>query len=163
MNFVKIESSSLSNGTGWRVVLWCSGCEHHCYNCHNKETWNPEFGKRFTEKEMNLILELLSKDYIQGLTFSGGDPLFPGNRDTVAQIARRVKEVYPDKDIWMYTGYKYEDVKNLPVMEDVDVLVDGKYINSLRDVSLPFRGSSNQRIIDVQKSRSLSPVVLLYE
>lgn len=163
MNYVKIEASSLSNGTGWRVVLWCSGCEHHCYNCHNKETWNPNCGKKFTEKEMNLLIELLSKDYIKGLTFSGGDPLHPANRETIEKIARIVKEKLPEKDIWMYTGYEYEDVKNLPVMELVDVLVDGKYINSLRDISLPFRGSSNQRVIDVKKSRALSPVVLFCE
>jgi len=153
MNYIKIESSSLSNGTGWRVVLWCAGCENHCEGCHNQSTWDENAGKPFTEKELHLLCKLMVYPYIQGVTLTGGDPLFPKNRETVARIAKTIKELFPTKDIWLYTGYNYEDVKDLDVMNYVDVCVDGRYVQELRDVSLAFRGSSNQRIIDVPNSR----------
>ena len=161
MNYIKIESSSLSNGTGWRVVLWCAGCENCCEGCQNRETWDHKAGKPFTEKEMELIMELLDHPFIQGLTFSGGDPLFPSSRKQVAEIARRVKERFPDKDIWLYTGYDYEVVRNLKVMKYVDYCVDGRYEQKKRDVSLAFRGSANQRIIDVANSKTDVRVVNL--
>ena len=153
MNYIKIESSSLSNGTGWRVVLWCAGCENHCEGCHNQETWDPRAGKQFTPAELDLVCKLLEPSYIQGLTLTGGDPLFPGNRLAVTAVAKAVKERLPEKDIWLYTGYRYEDIKDLDVMKYVDICVDGRYVADLRDVSLAFRGSSNQRIIDVPNSK----------
>ena len=152
MNYLKMESSSLSNGLGWRVILWCAGCENQCAGCHNRETWDPQAGKPFTDKEMDLLFKLLEPAYIEGLTFTGGDPLYPASREKVAEIAAAVREKFPEKDIWLYTGYDYEAVKGLDVMKYVDVCVDGKFVERLKDVSLAFRGSSNQRIIDVRNS-----------
>lgn len=161
MNFLKIESSSLSNGQGWRVVLWCSGCIHQCYRCQNPESWDPKAGREFTRNEMDLLIELLKPDYIKGLTISGGDPLFDGNTETVTAICRELKEKLPDKDIWVYTGYEYDAVKDLELMNYIDVLIDGRFINSLRNVALAFRGSSNQKVIDVPASRKCGGTVTL--
>ena len=161
MNYLKIESSSLSNGLGWRVVLWCAGCDHQCYNCHNPESWNEKGGHPFGVEQMDLLLKLLSPKYIKGITLSGGDPLFKNNREGMLYICKTIKEKMPEKDIWMYTGFNYDDVKDLEVMQYVDVLVDGRFVNSLRDVSLAFRGSSNQKVIDVPKSREAKETVCL--
>lgn len=147
MNFHKIESTNLSNGEGWRVVLWVSGCSHHCEGCHNPETWDANSGRPFTEVEMRKLITLLEKPYVKGLTLSGGDPLFEGNRDAVKQIVKNVKLICPDKDIWLYTGYEYSEIKDLDILKYVDVVVDGKFYISERDVTLPFRGSKNQKII----------------
>ncbi|MBR0473639.1 MAG: anaerobic ribonucleoside-triphosphate reductase activating protein [Erysipelotrichaceae bacterium] len=159
MNYIKIESSSLSNGLGWRVILWCAGCENRCEGCHNKETWDEKAGKPFDEETMELLLSLMDNQFIEGLTLTGGDPLYPSNRETIAKIAEKVKERFPEKNIWLYTGYDFEDVKDLEVMKYVDVCVDGRFIERLRDVSLAFRGSSNQRIIDVQNSKDTVKVL----
>lgn len=163
MNFMKIESSSLSNGEGWRVVLWCAGCSHACKNCHNPETWAENAGHPFTKNEVDLIVELLKPDYIHGITLSGGDPLFIHNRETMTDLCRYLKEIMPNKTIWCYTGYEYDAVKDLPIMDYIDVLIDGKYVEKERDVSLAFRGSRNQRIIDVAKSKQAGDVVLWSE
>lgn len=161
MNYIKIESSSLSNGTGWRVVLWVSGCNHRCPNCHNPETWSEFAGKPYTDKQKQKIIELLSREYIKGLTISGGDPLMPCNREAVLDLAKAVKTIFNEKDVWLYTGYEYDEVKDLEVLDYIDVLIDGPYIDSQRDVSLAFRGSSNQRIIDVKNSKKENKVVVL--
>lgn len=161
MNYIKIEGSSLSNGTGWRVVLWVSGCEHHCTNCHNPETWDEKAGKEFTDKQKQKIMELLSHSYINGLTLSGGDPLYPQNREVIHDLVKNVKETYVDKDVWLYTGYDYQEIENLPLMDYIDVVIDGKYQEKLRDVSLSFRGSTNQRIIDVKRSKAEKKIVEL--
>ena len=150
MNFHKIESTNLSNGLGWRVVLWVSGCSHHCEGCHNPETWDANSGRPFTEIEMNKIIWLVEKPYIKGLTLTGGDPLFEGNRSAVEQILKNVKLFCPTKDIWLYTGYEYKEIKNLELLNYVDVLVDGKFIQEKRDITLPFRGSTNQKIINLK-------------
>lgn len=150
MNYHKIESASLSNGLGWRVVLWLSGCSHHCPGCHNPETWDPDSGRKFDDKAKTKLLELLSKPYIKGLTLSGGDPLYIGNVQEVTELCREIKELMPDKDIWIYTGYKYDEVKFLPVMKYADYLVDGEYKKEERDLTLAFRGSRNQNIIDLR-------------
>ena len=147
MNFHRIESSNLSNGIGWRVVLWVSGCTHHCEGCHNSETWDFNSGKLFTKTELHKILDFLSKPYIKGLTLTGGDPLALQNRDEILNIVKVVKGEYPEKDIWLYTGYEYEEIKDLEILKYVDVLVDGRFILSQRDITLPFRGSTNQKII----------------
>ena len=149
MNYHRIESTNLSNGLGWRVVLWVSGCSHHCEGCHNQETWDKDSGKPFTEKELRKIIEFLDKPYIKGLTLSGGDPLMIDNRDAILQIVKAVKNNCPTKDIWLYTGYDYEEVKDLEIMKYVDVIVDGKFILAERDITLPFRGSKNQKIIEL--------------
>lgn len=151
------------NGEGLRVVLWVSGCEHHCPNCQNPITWDPNDGLLFDDDAVHEIQSLLSKSYISGLTLSGGDPLFPNNRNDIKDFIVYIKNQFPNNTIWMYTGYKWSEIKDLPVMKYIDVIVDGKYIESLRDVNLPWRGSSNQRVIDVQKSLEKGQIVLYCE
>lgn len=160
MRYHNITKDDMLNGDGLRVVLWVSGCEHHCKGCQNPVTWNPEDGLEMTTRELEEIAEQLSKDYISGITFSGGDPLHPVNRDSIYQIAKWCKIKYPTKTIWCYTGYLYEQVKDLPVMEYIDVLVDGKFVQELADVKYKWAGSRNQRVIDVQKSLNVGKVIL---
>lgn len=167
MNYEKIDKCSVSNGAGVRTVLWVSGCDIHCYNCHNPQTWDFNSGIPFTEETMQEILEDLSKPYIKGLTLSGGHPLDPQNAPKVLEIVKRVKMVFPNKDIWIYSGYVWEDIIKDGILKEIlkrtDVLVDGAYIDELRDISLAFRGSSNQRIIDVKKTLEKGKVVLWKE
>lgn len=178
MNYEKIDKCSVSNGLGVRTVLWVSGCDIHCRNCQNPQTWDFNSGIPFTEDTMQEILYELTKPYIKGLTMSGGHPLAPQNLTEVYKIVKRVKMVFPDKDIWIYTGYTWEQIidedkfyedyeVNSPSPLDVaklcNVLVDGAYIDELRDISLQFRGSSNQRIIDVKKTLEKGEVVLWQE
>lgn len=160
MNYHNITYDDMNNGDGLRVVLWVAGCDHCCPGCQNPVTWDPNDGLIFDEKAASELRGWLDKDYISGLSLSGGDPLFTENRDMVLTICRAVKEAFPDKTIWLYTGYCYEDIKDLPVMEYIDVLVDGPYVDKLRDTSLKWRGSSNQRVIDVKKTRELGKIVL---
>lgn len=160
----------MNNGDGLRVVLWLSGCSHHCYNCQNPQTWNPNNGIPFDEDAKQEIFEELSKDYISGITLSGGDPLYQENVSQVLSLIKEIKEKFPDKTIWLYTGYTYEQIM-WPVITDdfnlerdklisgkrkilqlCDVLVDGEYIDEQRDITLKWKGSANQRVIDVQKS-----------
>lgn len=152
MNYMKISKYDIANGDGIRVVLWTTGCNHQCKECHNPETWDESQGIPFTELTMNELLTALDMPYIQGLTLSGGDPLYPNNRGTVLSIIKTVKATYPNKDIWLWTGYLWDEVKDLEIMRYVDVLIDGPYIASLKNIRLKYRGSSNQRVIDVQKS-----------
>lgn len=163
MNYMQIDKASISNGKGFRVVLWCSGCKLHCEGCHNPETWKFESGKPFDENVYKYLFEQLNKPWIQGITFSGGNPL-----DTpyhIFVLAQRIKKTFPDKDIWLYSGYTYEQIcqsrEKFKVLTAIDVLVDGPYIESQRDITLPFRGSKNQRIIDVKKTLQQNEVVLL--
>ena len=167
MNYEKIDKCSVSNGTGVRTVLWVSGCDIHCRNCHNQQTWDFNSGIPFTEDTMQEILYDLSKLYIKGLTLSGGHPIDPHNAPKVLEIVKRVKMVFPNKDIWIYSGYVWEDIIKDETLREIlkytDVLVDGAYIDELRDISLAFRGSSNQRIIDVPKSLEQNKVILWQE
>lgn len=170
MNYLKIDREDVCNGDGLRVVLWLSGCSHHCYNCQNPQTWNPNNGIPFDEDAKQEIFEELSKDYISGITLSGGDPLYQENVSQVLSLIKEIKEKFPDKTIWLYTGYTYEQIM-CPVITDdfnperdklisgkrkilqlCDVLVDGEYIDEQRDITLKWKGSANQRVIDVQKS-----------
>lgn len=160
MNYHKIEKFSVENGTGIRVVLWCSGCGVHCKNCHNPETWDRYSGKPWTEESEQELFEALDKNYISGITFSGGNPLEEYNTEVVTDIAKKIKEKFPNKTQWLYTGFIWEEVKDLEIMKYIDVLVDGPYIEEQRDISLKWRGSSNQRVIDVQKSLELNQIVL---
>ena len=164
MNYEKIDKCSVSNGTGIRTVLWVSGCDIHCRNCQNPQTWDFNSGIPFTEETMQEILYDLSKPYIKGLTLSGGHPLDPHNAPEVLEIIKRVKMVFPNKDIWIYTGYVWEDIIKDSTLKEIlkctDVLVDGAYVDELRDISLAFRGSSNQRIIDVKKTLDSNEVIL---
>ena len=152
MRYHIITHDDMLNGDGLRVVLWVAGCEHCCKGCHNPITWDPEGGLPFDEAAKNEIFEQLEKSYISGLTFSGGDPLFPANRLDVRSFAEEVKERFPDKTIWLYTGYDWEEVLHYPVMQYVDVLVDGEFKEEEKDVRLQWKGSKNQRVINVQDS-----------
>ena len=167
MNYEKVDKCSVSNGAGVRTVLWVSGCDVHCHNCHNPQTWDFNSGIPFTDDSMQEILYDLSKPYIKGLTLSGGHPLDPHNAPKVLEIVKRVKMVFPNKDIWIYSGYEWEDIIKDETLREIlkytDVLVDGAYVDELRDISLPFRGSSNQRIIDVEKSLTENKVILWEE
>ena len=167
MNYEKIDKCSVSNGLGVRTVLWISGCNIHCKNCHNQSTWDFNSGIPFTDDTMQEILYDLSKPYIKGLTLSGGHPLDPHNALKVLEIVKRVKMVFPNKDIWIYSGYVWEDIIKDETLREIlkytDVLVDGAYVDELRDISLAFRGSSNQRIIDVPKSLEQNKVILWQE
>ncbi|MCR5387818.1 MAG: anaerobic ribonucleoside-triphosphate reductase activating protein [Lachnospiraceae bacterium] len=146
MNYCGIEECSMVNGDGLRTVLWVSGCSHNCPGCHNPSTHDPNAGSKFNSEALETLLESLKEDYCSGLTLSGGDPLFPSNREEVCRIAKTVKEDFPKKDIWLYTGYEYDDISSLPVLEYVDVLVTGKFIKDLLDVNYPWAGSTNQTV-----------------
>ena len=167
MNYEKIDKCSVSNGVGVRTVLWVSGCDIRCRNCHNPQTWDFDSGIPFTEETMQELLYDLSKPYIKGLTLSGGHPLDPHNAPKVLEIVKRVKMVFPNKDIWIYSGYVWEDIIKDNTLKEIlkctDVLVDGAYVDELRDISLAFRGSSNQRIIDVNKTLNSNEVILWQE
>ena len=155
MKYMAIYKTSLADGLGWRTVLFVSGCGHRCNNCHNKDSWNPNAGKRFTESIKNMLFDCIT-DQIDGLTISGGDPLHKNNIEDVTSLCKEFKEKFPNKNIWLYTGSKYKKIKNLEVMKYVDIIVDGEYKESLKDTTLAFRGSSNQNIINVKTGRKLS-------
>lgn len=160
MRYHNITKDDMLNGDGLRVVLWVAGCSHHCKGCQNPITWDPQGGIPFEDKEKQEIFEQLEKPYIEGITFSGGDPLYEENVETVTALAKEIKEKYPNKNIWLYTGYVWEEIKEMEIIPYLDVIVDGKFDLERRDVSLRWKGSPNQRVIDVQKSRDLGLVVL---
>ena len=154
MNYIQIDKTSISNGLGVRVVLWCAGCSIHCDECQNPQTWDFNSGKPFDDKVKAYLFEQLSKPYIQGITFSGGNPL--DHPYQIFLLTKEIKEKFPNKDIWLYSGYTYEQIyqshEKLKALCYIDVLVDGPYIKELRDITLPFRGSTNQRLINVPKT-----------
>lgn len=160
MRYHNITKDDMLNGDGLRVVLWVAGCSHHCKGCQNPITWDPEGGIPFDEAAKEEIYEQLDKDYISGITFSGGDPLHEANEDEITEFAREIKENYPDKDIWLYTGYEWEDIRDHEIMDYADVVVDGRFILAQRDVTLEWKGSPNQRVIDVKKTRECGRIVL---
>lgn len=160
MRYHNITKDDMKNGDGLRVVLWVSGCSHHCKGCQNPVTWNPEDGLVFDEDAKEELFTELEKPHISGVTFSGGDPMFHLNRKEIFSLAKEIKERYPNKTIWMYTGDTWEDVKEDPVMAYIDVLVEGEYQEDKRDVSLPWKGSSNQRVVNVQKSLETDEIFL---
>lgn len=160
MRYHNITKDDMLNGDGLRVVLWVAGCDHGCPGCHNPLTWDVNGGLIFDKTARTELFELLGRDYISGLTFSGGDPLHPANVEEIAKLARDVKERFPRKTIWLYTGDVWENVCACELMQYVDVLVDGTFIERLKDVKLLWKGSSNQRVIDVQASLRKQEVVL---
>ena len=160
MKYLKISNFDTANGLGIGNVLWVSGCSHHCPQCHNPQTWDKNAGEEFTEEVLDNLLDKLKRPYIKRLTLSGGDPLFLGNRDEITNVVRKVKKNFPNIKIWCYTGYLWEEVKDLPCMDFIDVLVDGEFKVELKDITLPFCGSSNQRIINVKESLKKGCVVL---
>ena len=142
----------MRNGEGLRVVLWVAGCSHCCKECHNPITWDPNGGIPFDEAAKQEIFDQLDKDYISGITFSGGDPLHTANIADVRELMAQIKDKYPDKTIWLYTGARWEEIKGDSLMKYVDVCVDGEFHIEERDVRLLWKGSKNQRVIDVQAS-----------
>ena len=160
MRYHNITRDDMRNGDGLRVVLWVAGCSHHCQGCQNPVTWVPDGGLPFTDKEREEIISELKKDYVSGITFSGGDPLYPANREEVTALARIIKRDFPDKTIWLYTGYLWEEVETLEITRYLDVLVDGKFQLKNKDVNLHWVGSGNQRVIDVRTTLKLGQIVL---
>ena len=148
MNYIKITKNDIANGPGVRCVLWVAGCKVHCRGCHNPQTWDFNSGKLFDENAKNELFTTLNKPYIQGITFSGGNPT--DNPYEIFLLAKEIKEKFPNKDIWLYSGYTYEQIRQVKerfkILYYVDALIDGPYIDSQRDISLKWRGSSNQRI-----------------
>lgn len=175
MNYHKIEKLSIANGEGIRVVLWVSGCSLHCKGCHNPQTWAFESGKPFDEKSKAELFEALNKPYIKGVTFSGGHPLEYENLPYIYDLIKEIRTRFSTKNIWLYTGYTLT-IRDFDSSVDVcwdngllrnniismcDVIVDGKYIEEQRDITLPFRGSKNQRIIDVKETRKQGKIIEL--
>ena len=184
MNYHNITYPDMNNGDGLRVVLWLSGCNHHCFNCQNHQTWDVNSGIPFDESAKEELFRELDKDYISGLTLSGGDPLHEANLDGVLDLVNEFRLSFPNKSIWIYSGYTWESIMNYESSETDDfdyieesyidglyekrkqiisqctVIVDGRYIDSQRDITLKWRGSMNQRVIDVKKSLDSKKIVL---
>lgn len=160
MNYGRINKTDIANGPGVRVSLFVSGCRNRCKGCFNPETWDFNYGKEFTFQTFLKIDNALDPDYIDGLTILGGDPFEPENIEMITRICEHIKIFSRDKTIWVYTGYLYEDLKDLEIMEYIDVLVDGPFIESEKDISLKFRGSANQRIINIPVTRKAGKIVL---
>lgn len=184
MNYLKIEHEDVCNGTGLRCTIWLTSCSHRCQGCFNKESWNPNSGILFDESAKQEIFDELSKDYISGLTLTGGDPLHENNLDEVLLLVQEIRSSYPDKTIWLYTGYTWDQImdysfydsmskfqnntfeyadmatKRRVIAKECDVLVDGEYIDEQKDLTLKWKGSKNQRVIDVQKSIAQNKITL---
>ena len=170
MYYGEIKKCDIANGEGVRVSLFVSGCTHHCPGCFNQDTWDFDYGKEYTQETEDEILKALSPGYINGLSLLGGEPFEPQNQEVLVRLLRKVKEQYPEKNIWCYSGYlfdrellsesrarcEYTD----EMLSMLDVLVDGRFVEALKDIRLVFRGSSNQRVIDVKKSLETGTVVL---
>ena len=172
MNYATIKKTDVANGPGIRVSLFVSGCTHACKGCFHSEAWDFHCGQEFTEETEREILKALAPDYIRGFSVLGGEPMEPQNRGTVLELLRKVRETYPEKDIWCYTGYDYEKdllrwerEENAAVVTEllklIDVLVDGEFVEEKKNLRLAFRGSENQRLIDMKKTRSEGRVVCL--
>lgn len=170
MNYAEIKNCDIANGLGVRVSLFVSGCTHHCKNCFNQMTWDFDYGEVFDESVEQKIIDYLKPNHITGLTLLGGEPMEPANQRALLPFVKKVKALYPQKDIWVYSGYVFdkelmqESRARCEVTDEllsyIDVLVDGRFVEELKDISLKFRGSSNQRIIDVQESLKNKTVVL---
>ena len=148
MNYISVTYPDVNNGDGCRVTLWVAGCTHHCKGCHNPQSWNFKSGKLFTDDVKKELFKVLEYGYVKGLTLSGGDPL--DSFDDVFELVKEVKDVFKDKDIWLFSGYTLEEIKEKgfdSILEYMDVLVDGEFKEDLKDLTLAFRGSSNQRIL----------------
>lgn len=170
MYYADIKKADVANGLGVRISLFVSGCTHHCKGCFNEEAWDFHYGNEFTDKEIDKIIDLMDHPYISGLTLLGGEPLEHINQQGLLPLLRKVTEKFPDKNIWCYSGFSFEadilgrmckECKETPeLLSYIDVLVDGKFDIDKKDIKLRFRGSSNQRIIDVKKSLKENKTVL---
>lgn len=170
MNYHNLTYPDMNNGDGLRVVLWLSGCSHHCYNCQNPQTWNPDSGILFNEDTKRELFNELEKDYILGLTLTGGDPLHENSLEDVFRLTEEIRVSFPEKTIWLYTGYTWEELFDAScnkdniyrqhIVKNTDVLVDGRYMDNQRDITLTWRGSINQRVIDIQKTLKEGEIIL---
>lgn len=173
MNYAEIKNVDIANGPGVRVSLFVSGCTHHCKGCFNEITWDFNYGKPYNEETIDYIISLLKPDYIRGITFLGGEPMDPRNQEAVLLTMRKIKQIYPAKDIWLFTGYLFDRdilgkmVNELPytkeILSYIDVMVDGPFIDEQKNLNLMFRGSENQRLIDIRKSLESGDVVLVQD
>lgn len=165
MKYAQIREIDITNGSGIGVALFTQGCPYHCKNCFNPETWDFNKGMVWTKETENKIIELLKPEYITRLTILGGEPLIERNIEPLTALLKRVKGIYPDKQVWLYTGGDFEVLEGLyeEIFQYIDILIDGRYIDDLRDYKLKWRGSSNQRIIDVQASLKSGNVVFSSE
>lgn len=162
MKYNKIRKMDISNGPGVRVSIFMQGCAFHCENCFNKETWDFNGGTDFTEETIKKVLDLCDKDYIVGLSILGGEPMHPNNIDGTTALAKAYKEKFPNKNLWVWSGYLFDkDLKDKEVLKYIDVLVDGQFINNLHNPTLKWKGSSNQRVIDVQKSLKNNKICII--
>lgn len=169
MNYGEIKKNDIANGLGVRVSLFVSGCRHHCKNCFNKDTWEFSFGKPFTNDTADDIIVAMKPDYVTGFSLLGGEPFEPENQPELTGLLKRIKAEYPDKDIWCYTGFLLDEEllgesranteHTREMLSYIDVLVDGRFVESKKDITLKFRGSSNQRVIDVKKTLQTNDIV----
>ena len=169
MNYGEIKKNDISNGLGVRVSLFVSGCRHHCKNCFNSDTWNFSYGKPFTKETEKEIIKAMAPDYINGFSLLGGEPFEPENQEALVELLTSIKKEYPEKDIWCYTGFLLDEellgdsrantIHTKKLLSLIDILVDGRFVEELKDITLKFRGSSNQRIIDVKKTLATNEIV----
>ena len=165
MNYAKILQCDIANGVGWRVSLFASGCDRKCKGCFNPETQDPNYGQYFDEEAKDKIFKELQKGYCQGLSLLGGEPLsyLSDNRKTIIDLCKEVKEKFPNKDIWMWSGYTFDEILNNEEMKDIlkyiDYLVDGPFVESLKDTSLHWKGSANQHVLDINEYRKTGKIV----
>ncbi len=162
MRYAQIREIDIANGPGIRVSLYTQGCHRHCPHCFNQETWDFTGGQLFTKTQEDALIALINRPHIKGFTILGGEPMEKENRKDVALLLKRIKEECPDKSIWMYSSFLFEEIRDFEehVIDYVDVIVDGPFVQDLKDLNLKFRGSSNQRIVDVPKSLESHSVVL---
>lgn len=160
MNYAEIKNYDIANGPGLRVSLFVSGCTNRCPGCFNKETWDFNYGIPFTDATIDVILEMLNNKHIAGLSLLGGEPMEESNQKALLPLVKKVKSLYPNKDIWCYTGFLFEDVREYEILQYIDVLVDGRFVEKLKVANLRFRGSTNQRIINVKESTNENRIIL---
>ena len=169
MNYGAIKKCDIANGVGVRTVLFVSGCTHHCKGCFQPETWNFDYGERYTKETEDEIIESLRPDYVDGITLLGGEPFEPENQRELVKLLRRIKKELPQKTVWSFSGYTYEELTGdsravcevtNEMLSMLDVLVDGEFVEAKRNISLRFRGSENHRLIDMNKTRKEGKIVL---
>ncbi len=163
MRYAKIRKMDISNGPGVRVSIFMQGCSFHCKNCFNPETWDFNGGLEFNDSVIDQVLDLCKEDYITGLSILGGEPMHPNNIEATTQLVKTFKKKYPKKNIWIWSGFLFDQLKDKEVLKNIDVLVDGQFVDEKKDPTLKWRGSSNQRVIDVPKSLKNGKVVLFCE
>lgn len=161
MRYNKIRKMDISNGPGVRVSIFMQGCTFNCKNCFNKETHDFEGGKEFDDEAISRVLDLCAPDHIEGLSILGGEPMHPNNIEGTGKLVKAFKEKYPNKTVWAWSGFSFDNLKDKDAVKNLDVLVDGRYEDELRNPTLKWRGSSNQRVIDVQKSLKSNNIITL--